>query len=68
MMTDVQSEAPASQPPPQRFATPRYEAAHDMRTVDDMLERPQKVVASNVNFFYGQHQALHRLADEASTR
>ena len=24
-----------------------------------MLERPQKVVASKVNFFYGQHQALH---------
>jgi phosphate transport system ATP-binding protein len=30
-----------------------------MRTVDDLLERPQKVVASHVNFFYGQQQALH---------
>jgi phosphate transport system ATP-binding protein len=30
-----------------------------MRTVDDLLERPQKVVASHVNFYYGAHQALH---------
>ena len=29
------------------------------RTVDDLLERPQKVVATGVNFFYGEHQALH---------
>ncbi len=47
------------QPLPPRLATPRYETAPDMRTVDDMLERPQKVVAAGVNFFYSQHQALH---------
>jgi phosphate transport system ATP-binding protein len=26
------------------------------------MERPQKVVASHVNFFYGEHQALHDVA------
>jgi phosphate transport system ATP-binding protein len=30
-----------------------------MRTVDDLMERPQKVVATDVNFFYGAHQALY---------
>ncbi|RIK76324.1 MAG: phosphate ABC transporter ATP-binding protein [Planctomycetota bacterium] len=29
------------------------------RSVDDLLERPQKVVAEHVDFFYGEHQALH---------
>jgi phosphate transport system ATP-binding protein len=46
-------------PPPPRLLAPRIDAAHDMRTVDDLLERPQKVVADHVNFFYGAHQALH---------
>jgi phosphate transport system ATP-binding protein len=30
-----------------------------MRTVDELAERPQKVAATAVNFFYGEHQALH---------
>jgi phosphate transport system ATP-binding protein len=58
MMTDVSSEPHAMREPSQRFATPRFDKA-DMRTLDDMLERPQAVVASGVNFYYGQHQALH---------
>jgi phosphate transport system ATP-binding protein len=33
-----------------------------MRTVDDLMERPQKVVATHVNFFYGAHQALHNIS------
>jgi phosphate transport system ATP-binding protein len=34
----------------------------DMRTVDDLWERPQKVAARRVNFFYGEHQALHNVS------
>jgi phosphate transport system ATP-binding protein len=61
MMTEVSS--PHTTPPPSphlptRIAPPRFDAS-DMRTVDDMLERPQKVVATGVNFYYGAHQALH---------
>ena len=33
-----------------------------MRTADDFMERPQKVVATDVNFFYGSHQALHGIS------
>jgi phosphate transport system ATP-binding protein len=59
MMTDVTSEPHALKHPAPRLATPRFETAHAMRTVDDLLERPQKVTAAGVNFFYGEHQALH---------
>ena len=38
---------------------PRLSPHADMRTADDFSERPQKVVATGVNFFYGSHQALH---------
>jgi phosphate transport system ATP-binding protein len=62
MMTEVSSQPLRSQSPPPRLATPRFDAAHDMRTVDDMLQRPQKVVAAGVNFFYGTHQALHGIS------
>lgn len=41
---------------------PRFQTTPDMRTVDDLLERPQKVVATRVNFFYGEHQALHSVS------
>lgn len=46
-------------PLPPRLLAPRVDAADDMRTVDDLMERPQKVVATDVNFFYGAHQALY---------
>jgi phosphate transport system ATP-binding protein len=59
MMTEVSSKPLATQIPPPRLATPRFETASQSRTVDDMQERPQKVVAREVNFFYGQNQALH---------
>jgi phosphate transport system ATP-binding protein len=62
MMTDVTSEPHALTHPAPRPATPRFETAHAMRTVDDLLERPQKVTAAGVNFFYGAHQALHDVA------
>jgi phosphate transport system ATP-binding protein len=53
-MTELTSEPPAT-----HFMPPRLTPATDMRTADDLMERPQKVVASHVNFFYGEHQALH---------
>ena len=56
-MTELTSE-----PLPQRLMTPRLSPHADMRTVDDLLERPQKVVATGVNFFYGAHQALHNIS------
>jgi phosphate transport system ATP-binding protein len=59
MTTDVSSELHKVHTPPPRFATPRFESGPDMRTIDDLLERPQKVVASRVNFFYGANQALY---------
>ncbi len=62
MMTEVSSQPSRSQSLPPRLATPRFETAHDMRTVDDMLQRPQKVVAAGVNFFYGANQALHGIS------
>jgi phosphate transport system ATP-binding protein len=51
-----------SEPVIPRLMTPRLAPAADMRTVDDLLERPQKVVATHVNFFYGEHQALHNVS------
>jgi phosphate transport system ATP-binding protein len=59
MMTEVSSKPHAPHAAQPRLATPRFETASAMRTVDDMLERPQKVVAAGVDFYYGQHQALH---------
>jgi phosphate transport system ATP-binding protein len=56
MMTEL-----TSQPLPQRMMAPRISPHADLRTVDDLLERPQKVVANGVNFFYGEHQALHNV-------
>ncbi len=53
-MTELTSE-----PMPQRLMAPRLLPHSDMRTVDDLLERPQKVVATGVNFYYGALQALH---------
>jgi phosphate transport system ATP-binding protein len=38
---------------------PRIIPAFDSRLLDDLLDRPQKVVARDVNFYYGVHQALH---------
>jgi len=38
---------------------PRLTPAIDPRSVDDLMDRPQKIVATGVNFFYGSHQALH---------
>jgi phosphate transport system ATP-binding protein len=64
MMTEVSSPHTThnpSQHPPSRIALPRFDAS-EMRTVDDMLERPQKVVATGVNFYYGAHQALHGIS------
>jgi phosphate transport system ATP-binding protein len=49
----------ASPSPPLRMTAPRFERRDQMRTVDDLLERPQKVVARKVDFYYGDHQALH---------
>jgi phosphate transport system ATP-binding protein len=43
------------------MATPRIHPTRDS-TVDDLLERPQKVVAEGVDFFYGPHQALHSIS------
>jgi phosphate transport system ATP-binding protein len=62
MMTEVSSQPLRSQSSPLRPLAPRFDTAHDMRTVDDMLQRPQKVVAAGVNFFYGAHQALHGIS------
>jgi phosphate transport system ATP-binding protein len=53
-MTELTSE-------PLRLATPQFGYFTDMRTADDLLERPQKVVARHVNFFYGEQQALHNV-------
>jgi len=54
MMTESISPPPHVRPP-----APRFQTTPDMRTVDDLLERPQKVVASHVNFYYGAQQALY---------
>jgi phosphate transport system ATP-binding protein len=62
MMTDVTSPHKSTPAYPPRVVAPRQQPAQDMRTVDDMLERPQKVVATDVNFFYGSHQALHGIS------
>lgn len=45
-----------------RIAAPRFERNDDMRTPDDLMERPQMVVARKVNFYYGSHQALHNIS------
>jgi len=47
---------------PPRPLAPRFKTDRDMRTADDLTERPQKVVARGVNFFYGAHQALHNVS------
>jgi phosphate transport system ATP-binding protein len=54
-MTKLTSQSP-------RLAALRPSFSADMRSIDDLLERPQKVVARRVNFFYGQHQALHSVS------
>jgi phosphate transport system ATP-binding protein len=46
----------------ERFMPPRPSPATTMQSADDLMDRPQKVVASHVNFFYGQHQALHGIS------
>src|SRR5687767_3148959 len=56
-MTELTSE-PLVAP----FMPPRLSPGIDSRSVDDLMERPQKVVATNVNFFYGLHQALHNIS------
>ena len=64
MMTEVSSPHSThttSPHLPTRIAPPRFDAS-EMRTVDDMLERPQKVVATGVNFYYGTLQALHGIS------
>ena len=60
MMTDVTSELHHVHTPPPRFATPRFETAPDMRTVDDLLERPAegRRHAASISST-AQHQALH---------
>jgi phosphate transport system ATP-binding protein len=57
MMTEASLPARPTRPVTQRLNT-----VADMRPADDFLERPQKVVATNVNFFYGSHQALHNIS------
>jgi len=57
MMMEVASQAMTP-----RLLTPRFETTADMRTADDLLERPQKVNAAHVNFFYGQQQALYNVS------
>jgi phosphate transport system ATP-binding protein len=42
--------------------TARPLVSAEMRTIDDLLERPQKLVARQVNFFYGEHQALYNIS------
>jgi phosphate transport system ATP-binding protein len=42
--------------------TARPLVSAEMRTIDDLLERPQKLVARHVNFFYGEHQALYNIS------
>jgi phosphate transport system ATP-binding protein len=54
-MTELTSE-------PLRLLTPQFGYFTDMRTVDDLLDRPQKVVARHVNFFYGKLQALYNVS------
>ena len=55
-MTDLTSE------PRLTFMPPRISPAIDSRSFDDLMERPQKAVARNVNFFYGALQALHGIS------
>jgi phosphate transport system ATP-binding protein len=54
-MTKLTSQSP-------RLAALRPSFSANMRSIDDLLERPQKVVARRLNFFYGQHQALHTIS------
>jgi len=51
-----------SRPSSPRLAAPLMGNLADMRTVDDLMERPRKVAAEHVNFFYGEHQALHNVS------
>jgi phosphate transport system ATP-binding protein len=46
----------------ERFMPPRLRPSVASRSVDDLMERPQKIVAKDVNFFYGAHQALHDIS------
>jgi phosphate transport system ATP-binding protein len=50
-----------SEPLTERFMPPRLTPSVDARSVDDLMDRPQKIVATSVNFFYGTHQALHNI-------
>ncbi|MCC6492455.1 MAG: phosphate ABC transporter ATP-binding protein [Pirellulales bacterium] len=52
-MTELTAE-----PKPRTLPLRRTTVDHS-RVVDDLLDRPQKVVARDVNFFYGEHHALH---------
>jgi phosphate transport system ATP-binding protein len=54
-MTKLTSQSP-------RLAALRTSFSADMRSIDDLLERPQKVIARRVNFFYGPQQALHNVS------
>jgi phosphate transport system ATP-binding protein len=56
-MTELASESKA-----ERFMPPRLSPATSLQSANDLMERPQKIVASHVNFFYGQHQALHDIS------
>lgn len=53
-MTEMTSERPTKP-----LAAPTVEKKGDAPTIDELRSRPKKVSARNVNFFYGEHQALH---------
>lgn len=56
-MTEMTSERPT-----RPLAAPTVEKKGDAPSSDELRSRPKKVSARNVNFFYGQHQALHDIS------
>lgn len=48
--------------PRERNTLVRRAIIDQSRTVNDLLDRPQKVVATGVNFYYGEHHALHNIS------
>lgn len=53
-----------SQPVPVKISTPIERADATSRSIDEMAQRAKKVVAKDLNFFYGSHHALHDISLE----
>lgn len=54
----------SSQPAPVRITTSAERVKAASRTVDEMAQQPRKVIAKDLDFYYGAHHALHNISLE----